>query len=106
MNYFPNGDGSTSPASAAAATAIARDKNYPITATPIAGYHFVKWTGSANVIFTNNFSSSTIDDIRVYDRALAPSGISKLYKLSTAKLTAGCFAGYGRECHPFRCHAC
>ena len=59
MNYFPNGDGSTSPASGAAATAIARDKNYQITATPIAGYHFVKWTGSANVIFTNNFSSST-----------------------------------------------
>jgi hypothetical protein len=59
MNYFPNGDGSTSPASGTSTTAIARDKNYQITATPIAGYHFVKWTGSATVIFTNNFSSST-----------------------------------------------
>jgi hypothetical protein len=30
-----------------------------ITATPIAGYHFVNWTGSANTTFANSFSSST-----------------------------------------------
>ncbi|OGV59602.1 MAG: hypothetical protein A2X45_05185 [Lentisphaerae bacterium GWF2_50_93] len=63
MNFFPRDDGSTSPVSGAITTVINRtvttDNWKSITATPIAGYHFVKWTGSSTVRFANNFSSST-----------------------------------------------
>ncbi len=65
MNFFPRGDGSTSPVSSAITTPVSRtvNQNQPIwkaiTATPIAGYHFVNWTGSSTLTFADNFSSST-----------------------------------------------
>jgi fibronectin type 3 domain-containing protein len=59
MNFFPKGDGSTSPASGASTTVITRDTWKAITATPITGYHFVKWTSSATAEIADYFSSST-----------------------------------------------
>ncbi len=70
MNFFPEGAGSTSPLSSSI-TVVTRGKPatlsspstpsapIQIKATPIAGYHFVNWTGSANLTFANSFSNST-----------------------------------------------
>jgi fibronectin type 3 domain-containing protein len=73
MNFFPEGAGTIGPVSGANTTYFTKSTPYAtttatgtpsklsknITATPIAGYHFVNWTGSPNVTFGNAFSSSS-----------------------------------------------
>ncbi|MFZ2658438.1 MAG: LamG-like jellyroll fold domain-containing protein [Victivallales bacterium] len=73
MNFFPEGAGSIGPVTGANTTYFTKSTPYAtttsagtpsklnknITATPIAGYHFVNWTGSPNVTFGNAFSSSS-----------------------------------------------
>lgn len=67
MNYFAENQGSTIPASSAFTTLVTRGNQYPITATPKAGFHFVSWTCSANATIVDKLLSST--SVSIPDKA-------------------------------------